>query len=42
MENVRVPDSARMGEIGDGFKIAMGALDNGRYGVASGCVGIGP
>lgn len=40
LENVRVPDSARMGAIGDGFKIAMGALDNGRFGVASGCVGI--
>ncbi len=40
LENVRVPDSARLGEIGDGFKIAMAALDNGRYGVASGCVGI--
>lgn len=40
MENVRVPDSARMGQVGEGFKIAMSALDNGRYGVASGCVGI--
>ncbi|MCE7872189.1 acyl-CoA dehydrogenase [bacterium CPR1] len=40
LENVRVPDSARLGEVGQGFKIAMSALDNGRYGVASGCVGI--
>ncbi len=40
LENVRVPDSARLGEVGEGFKIAMSALDNGRYGVASGCVGI--
>ncbi len=39
MDNVRVPDSARLGEVGEGFKIAMSALDNGRYGVASGCVG---
>ena len=39
MENVRVPDSARLGKVGEGFKIAMSALDNGRYGVASGCVG---
>jgi hypothetical protein len=39
MQDVRVPDSARMGEVGQGFKIAMSALDNGRYGVASGCVG---
>jgi butyryl-CoA dehydrogenase len=29
-----------MGEIGDGFKIAMSALDSGRYSVAAGCVGI--
>ena len=29
-----------MGEVGDGFKIAMSALDSGRYSVASGCVGI--
>ena len=39
LDNVRVPDSARMGEEGEGFKIAMSALDNGRFGVASGCVG---
>ncbi|MCB0125366.1 MAG: butyryl-CoA dehydrogenase, partial [Caldilineaceae bacterium] len=39
LDNVRVADSARLGEIGDGFKVAMSALDNGRYGVASGCVG---
>ncbi len=39
MENVRLPDSARLGKVGEGFKIAMSALDNGRYGVASGCVG---
>lgn len=39
LDNVRVPDSARMGEVGEGFKIAMSALDNGRFGVASGCVG---
>ncbi len=40
LDNVRVPDSARLGQVGEGFKIAMSALDNGRYGVASGCVGI--
>jgi len=38
-EEMRVPDSNRLGEVGQGFKIAMSALDNGRYGVASGCVG---
>jgi alkylation response protein AidB-like acyl-CoA dehydrogenase len=31
---------ALLGEAGDGFRIAMSALDNGRYGVAAGCVGI--
>ena len=39
LDNVRVPDSNRLGGVGDGFKVAMSALDNGRYGVASGCVG---
>lgn len=39
LDSVRVPDSARLGGVGDGFKVAMSALDNGRYGVASGCVG---
>ena len=39
LDNVRVPDSARLGEIGDGFKIAMSALDSGRYSVAAGAVG---
>ena len=39
LDNVRVPHSACLGEPGQGFKIAMQALDNGRYGVASGCVG---
>ena len=29
-----------LGEIGDGFKIAMTSLDSGRYSVAAGCVGI--
>lgn len=40
LTDVRVPDSARLGEVGQGFFVAMSALDNGRYGVASGCVGI--
>jgi alkylation response protein AidB-like acyl-CoA dehydrogenase len=33
------PDSL-LGEVGDGFKVAMSALDSGRYSVAAGCVGI--
>jgi butyryl-CoA dehydrogenase len=40
LDDVRVPDSALLGEIGDGFKIAMTALDSGRYSVAAGCVGV--
>jgi butyryl-CoA dehydrogenase len=40
LDAVEVPDEALLGEIGDGFKIAMSALDNGRYSVAAGCVGI--
>ena len=40
LDGVEVPDDALMGEIGDGFKIAMSALDSGRYSVAAGCVGI--
>jgi butyryl-CoA dehydrogenase len=40
LDGVEVPDSALMGEVGDGFKIAMSALDSGRFSVAAGCVGI--
>jgi len=29
-----------LGEVGEGFKVAMSALDSGRYSVAAGCVGI--
>ena len=36
---VAAPDSM-LGQIGDGFKVAMSALDSGRYSVAAGCVGI--
>lgn len=39
MENVRVPDSARLGERGAGFKIAMEILNQGRLGLAAACVG---
>lgn len=39
-EDVRVPAENRIGEEGDGFKVAMSALDHGRYTVASGAVGI--
>jgi alkylation response protein AidB-like acyl-CoA dehydrogenase len=36
-----VPESARLGNEGDGFKIAMVALDGGRIGIASQAVGVG-
>ena len=37
---VRVPQENRLGEEGEGFKIAMSALDNGRYTVGSGAAGL--
>jgi alkylation response protein AidB-like acyl-CoA dehydrogenase len=40
LSDVRVPVSARLGDEGTGFKIAMGSLDKGRVSVAAGCVGI--
>jgi butyryl-CoA dehydrogenase len=39
-ENCQVPDTALLGEEGDGFKIAMSTLDGGRIGVAAQAVGI--
>jgi butyryl-CoA dehydrogenase len=40
LDEVEVSGDEMLGEIGDGFKIAMSALDRGRYSVAAGCVGI--
>jgi alkylation response protein AidB-like acyl-CoA dehydrogenase len=40
LEDVQVSGDALLGKVGDGFKVAMSALDNGRYSVAAGCVGI--
>jgi alkylation response protein AidB-like acyl-CoA dehydrogenase len=40
LDDVRASDDEMLGEIGDGFKVAMSALDSGRYSVAAGCVGI--
>jgi butyryl-CoA dehydrogenase len=40
LDGVEVGDGALLGEVGDGFKVAMSALDSGRYSVAAGCVGI--
>lgn len=39
LEDVRVSKENVLGNPGDGFKVAMSALDNGRYTVAAGCVG---
>ncbi|MEU9079768.1 acyl-CoA dehydrogenase family protein [Kitasatospora sp. NPDC004745] len=39
-DEVRVPDTARLGEVGRGFRVAMSALAKGRMSVAAGCVGI--
>jgi acyl-CoA dehydrogenase family protein 9 len=39
LDNVRVPAANLLGEPGNGFKIAMEVLNNGRLGLAAGCVG---
>lgn len=39
-DNVKVPKENLLGEEGEGFKIAMSALDNGRFTVAAGAVGL--
>jgi butyryl-CoA dehydrogenase len=40
LDDCRIPKDHVLGHVGDGFKVAMSALDNGRYSVAAGCVGI--
>ena len=40
LDGVVVGEDALLGEVGQGFRIAMSALDSGRYSVAAGCVGI--
>ena len=40
LENCRVPVENRLGEEGDGFKIAMTTLDGGRIGIAAQALGI--
>ncbi|WP_342542234.1 acyl-CoA dehydrogenase family protein [Paenisporosarcina sp. FSL H8-0542] len=39
-DDIRVPATNRLGEEGEGFKIAMSALDNGRFTVAAGAAGL--
>jgi glutaryl-CoA dehydrogenase (non-decarboxylating) len=40
LDNVRVPKENLVGHEGEGFKIAMSALDNGRFTVAAGACGL--
>lgn len=40
LEECRLPKDALLGEPGQGFKVAMSALDHGRLGVAAGAVGV--
>jgi butyryl-CoA dehydrogenase len=40
LQDCQVPAENMVGKIGDGFKIAMMALDNGRFSTAACCVGI--
>jgi alkylation response protein AidB-like acyl-CoA dehydrogenase len=40
LDGVRVSDGGRLGEEGEGFKVAMSALDSGRITLAAGSVGI--
>jgi butyryl-CoA dehydrogenase len=40
LDGVRVPGDSVLGDEGDGMKVALSALDNGRISLAAGCVGI--
>ena len=40
LDGVRVPERNRLGEEGEGFKVAMAALDSGRVGISAQAVGI--
>src|SRR3712207_445853 len=40
LDEVFASDDQLLGGVGDGFKVAMSALDSGRFSVAAGCVGI--
>jgi len=40
LQDVEVPEENRIGEEGEGFKVAMFALENGRYTVAAGATGL--
>lgn len=40
LDNVKIPKESVLGEVGEGFKIAMMTLDRGRIGIASQALGI--
>jgi len=40
LDDVHAGPDSMLGQVGDGFKVAMSALDSGRYSVAAGCVGV--
>ena len=40
LDGVRLGPEAVLGKVNEGFKVAMGALDHGRLGVAAGAVGV--
>ena len=40
LEDVKIPVADRLGNEGDGFKVAMGTLDGGRVGIAAQAIGI--
>ena len=40
LDDVRLPHSAVLGEVGGGFKVAMSTLDGGRIGIAAQAIGI--
>ena len=39
LQDVRVDGDAVLGEVGGGMKVALSALDNGRFSLSAGCVG---
>ncbi|GHC85782.1 acyl-CoA dehydrogenase family protein [Streptomyces flavofungini] len=39
-DGVRVPDARRVGDVGQGFAIALSALDSGRLGIAACAIGV--
>ncbi|GAA2594109.1 acyl-CoA dehydrogenase family protein [Streptomyces axinellae] len=40
LDGVRVPDSRRLGEVGQGFSVALSSLDGGRLGIAACAIGV--